>query len=79
MDICAEAKALIEAGIPGSVATVTGGGGHFEIHVISEAFAGKRIVQKQRMVYKAIDDLIKGSNAPMHAVDRMVCEVPSDL
>jgi len=77
MDICAEAQARIEAAIPGAEVRVTGGGGHFEIHVVSEAFAGKRIVQKQRMVYMAIKELMAGDNAPMHAVDRMVCETPS--
>lgn len=77
MDICAEAQARIEAAIPGAEVRVTGGGGHFEIHVVSEAFAGKRIVQKQRMVYMAIKDLMAGDAAPMHAVDRMVCETPA--
>jgi acid stress-induced BolA-like protein IbaG/YrbA len=77
MDICAEAKALIETAIPGSEVSVTGGGGHFEIHVISEAFAGKRPMPRQRMVYLAIKDLMAGDHAPMHAVDRMVCETPS--
>jgi len=77
MDICAEAQARIEAAIPGAEVRVTGAGGHFEIHVVSEAFAGKRIVQKQRMVYMAIKDLMAGDAAPMHAVDRMVCETPA--
>ena len=77
MDICAEAEARIKDAIPGCEVRVSGGGGHFEIHVVSEAFAGKRIVQKQRMVYMAIKELMAGDNAPMHAVDRMVCETPS--
>ena len=76
MDICAEAKSRIEAAIPGAEVTVSGGGGHFEIHVVSEAFAGKRIVQKQRMVYMAIKELMAGDAAPIHAVDRMVCDTP---
>ena len=76
MDICAEAKSLIEAAIPGATVEVSGGGGHFEIRVVSDAFAGKRIVQKQRMVYMAIKELMAGDAAPIHAVDRMVCETP---
>jgi acid stress-induced BolA-like protein IbaG/YrbA len=76
MDICAEAKTRIEAAIPGAEVTVSGGGGHFEIRVVSEAFAGKRIVAKQRMVYMAIKELMAGDAAPIHAVDRMVCETP---
>jgi acid stress-induced BolA-like protein IbaG/YrbA len=76
MDICAEAKARIEAAIPGADVHVTGGGGHFEIKVVSEAFEGKRIVAKQRMVYMAIKELMAGDAAPIHAVDRMTCETP---
>ena len=48
------------------------------IHVVSELFAGKRIVQKQRLVYSAITHLMAGDNAPVHAIDRMVCALPED-
>jgi acid stress-induced BolA-like protein IbaG/YrbA len=76
MDICAEAKSRIEAAIPGADVEVTGGGGHFEIRVVSDAFAGKRTMPRQRMVYMAIKELMAGDAAPIHAVDRMVCETP---
>lgn len=76
MDITAEAKKAIEEAIPGAEVEVSGGGGHFEIKVVSEQFEGKRIVQKQRMVYMAIKHLMAGDAAPIHAVDRMVCETP---
>ena len=69
-------KQKIVAAIPDATVSVEGGGGHFTIKVISEAFRGKNRIQKQRMVYKAIWDLMKGDNAPVHAVDQMVCEVP---
>ena len=75
-EVCAEAKAAIEASIPGAVATVRGDGGHFDIEVTAAAFAGKRILAQQRLVYSAIKDLMAGDHAPMHAVDRMVCKVP---
>ena len=45
--------ALLEAikrKIPGSRAEVTGGGGHFAIEVTSSAFAGKGMLESQRMV-----------------------------
>ena len=71
-----QARAAIEAAIPGAKVQVRGGGGHFEIHVVSEAFEGKRILARQRMVYAAITPLMAGESAPMHAVDRMVCETP---
>ena len=76
MSIEEEVKAAIEAAIPGAVASVSGGGGHFEIEVISDAFEGKRILEKQRLVYSAITHLMAGDAAPVHAVDRMVCKTP---
>ncbi len=76
MSISEQAKAAIEQAIPGAQVHVTGGGGHFEIHVVSEAFAGKRVLARQRMVYAAITPLMAGANAPLHAVDRLVCETP---
>jgi acid stress-induced BolA-like protein IbaG/YrbA len=76
-EICTAAKAAIEAAIPGAVATVRGDGGHFDIEVVASAFAGKRILAQQRLVYAAIKDLMAGDQAPMHAVDRMVCKLPA--
>jgi len=76
MSIEDQARKAIEDAIPGADVTVTGGGGHFEIRVVSTAFEGKRILARQRMVYAAITPLMAGTDAPMHAVDRMVCETP---
>ena len=76
MAINDQITAAIAEAIPGAEINVSGGGGHFEIHVVSEQFSGKRIVQKQRLVYSAIRHLMGGDNAPVHALDRMVCEVP---
>jgi acid stress-induced BolA-like protein IbaG/YrbA len=76
MSIIEQMTTAIEEKLPGATVNVSGGGGHFEIHVVSEQFAGKRIVQKQRLVYSAIRHLMGGDNAPVHAIDRMVCEVP---
>ena len=76
MSIEDQARQAIEEAIPGAKVSVTGGGGHFEIQVVSEAFEGKRLLARQRMVYAAITPLMAGTNAPMHAVDRMVCDTP---
>jgi acid stress-induced BolA-like protein IbaG/YrbA len=76
MNIDDEVKAAIEKSIPGAEATVNGGGGHFEIQVISTAFEGLRILEQQRLVYSAIAHLMAGDTAPVHAVDRMVCRTP---
>lgn len=71
-----EIKEAIEKAIPDAVVLVEGGGGHFTIDVTSVEFAGKNIVQQQRLVYKAIWELMKGDNAPLHAVDKLTCRVP---
>lgn len=77
MSIIEQMTAAIEEKIPGAIVEVSGGGGHFEIRVVSAAFEGKRIVQKQRLVYSAITHLMAGDNAPVHAIDKMTCELPS--
>lgn len=76
MSVIDNAKSAIEAALPGAQVSVGGGGGHFEIEVVSELFAGKRILERQRMVYAAIAPLMAGHDAPMHAVDTMVCRTP---
>lgn len=55
---------------------VKGGGGHFEIRVVSPLFAGKRTLERQRLVYAAIAHLMKGDGAPVHAVDRLEAVAP---
>lgn len=64
-------RTSIETAIPGANVTVTGGGGHYTIDVVSNAFEGKNMVQSQRMVYSAISHLMQGPNAPVHAVDSL--------
>jgi acid stress-induced BolA-like protein IbaG/YrbA len=66
----------IEQAIPGAQATVGGGGGHFTIDVVSAAFAGKGMLESQRLVYSAIAHLMKGDLAPVHAVDSLKTRVP---
>ena len=50
--------------------------GHFEIHVVSRAFEGLNRVKQQQLVYGAIAYLMKGYTAPVHAIDRLVTELP---
>ncbi|MBK7975194.1 MAG: BolA/IbaG family iron-sulfur metabolism protein [Deltaproteobacteria bacterium] len=66
----------IEAGIPGAKARVQGGGGHFTIDVEAADFKGKTTLEKQRLVYGTITDLMAGGDAPIHAVDTMTTRVP---
>ena len=64
-------RGAIERQIPDSRAEVSGGGGHFTIEVTSAAFAGKSMLESQRLVYGAIAHLMKGELAPVHAVDSL--------
>jgi len=69
-------REAIERQVPDSRAEVSGGGGHFSIEVTSPAFAGKSLVDSQRMVYSAIAHLMKGDMAPVHAVDSLKTRTP---
>jgi len=47
-------KSLIEARLPGARVDVTGDGRHFEALVVSDAFEGKSLIQRHRMVMEAV-------------------------
>lgn len=52
-----ELKAMIQAGLPEAdvqVQDLTGGGDHYQVVVISPAFAGKNLVQQHQLVYRAV-------------------------
>lgn len=62
---------LIRAAIPDanvSVRDTTGGGDHFDATVVSAAFAGKGPVERHRLVYAALSNVINGPAAPIHAL-----------
>ena len=50
-------------------------GSHISIEVKSALFEGKRAVQRQQLVYKAIWEELQG---PVHAVDNMICKTPDE-
>lgn len=64
-------REAIEQAIPGARVEAAGSGGHYEIHVVAEAFEGRSTLARQRMVYAAIAPLMRGDEAPVHAVDRL--------
>jgi acid stress-induced BolA-like protein IbaG/YrbA len=70
-EVIPKIREAVEAAIPGAKVEVIGEAGHFSVRVTSEAFAGKTVVAKQRMVYSAIAPLMKGDHAPVHAIDRL--------
>ncbi len=50
---------MIREGLPGAVVSVTGDDGvHFEARVIFESFRGKATLQRHRMVYATLGDLM---------------------
>ena len=76
MTIEDQIKKAIESQVPDSIVEVGGDGRHFEIQVISSVFEGKRTLEKQRIVYAALSELMAGSNAPVHAIARLETLVP---
>jgi acid stress-induced BolA-like protein IbaG/YrbA len=66
----------IQQKIPNAQAVVTGGGGHFSIEVTSPEFAGKGMLDSQRLVYGAIAHLMSGDAPPVHAVDSLKTRTP---
>lgn len=69
-------RTCIETAIADARAEVTGGGGHYTLVVTSPAFAGKSMVDSQRLVYSAIAHLMKGDSAPVHAIDSLRTRTP---
>jgi len=71
-----ELHAAIAAALPGAVIEVRAtGAGHFEITVTSARFEGQSRVARQQAVYAAIAPLMKGNDAPVHAIDRLETRV----
>ena len=59
-------KDLIEQGIAGAKAEVTGDGYQYEAHVSSAQFAGLSTVKQQQMVYATVNHLI--TSGQVHAL-----------
>lgn len=76
-EVLGKIKAAIESQIDGARVEVSSmSPGHFEIRVVSEAFAGLSRVKQQQLVYGAITPLMSGDAPPVHAVDRLETVVP---
>ena len=61
-----DVKAVIEKGIPGSEAIVSGEGCNLEVTVISDSFEGKSMLAEQKLVYAAVNHLIQ--TGELHAL-----------
>ncbi len=68
---------LIKVGIPDAQVTVTGDGRHFEASVVSDAFEGKSLIQRHRMILASVENQIASDE--LHALSisssRTVAEV----
>ena len=59
-------KKLIESGLANSKANITGDGSHFQAQVICADFAGKSLLQKQKMVMATVTEEIQSGE--LHAL-----------
>ncbi|HKF96445.1 MAG TPA: BolA/IbaG family iron-sulfur metabolism protein [Gammaproteobacteria bacterium] len=61
-----EIKQLIEAGLPGASAFVTGDGYKFEAIVVSQAFEDLSMLKEQQMIYATVQEQI--ASGALHAL-----------
>jgi stress-induced morphogen len=59
------------------VVDTTGGGDHFSATVVSSAFADKGLLDRHRLVYAALGEVMRGNNAPIHAL-ALTTETPEE-
>ncbi|MGI9236598.1 MAG: BolA family protein [Woeseiaceae bacterium] len=50
------------------------GGGHFDVRIVSAAFDGKRMLQRHRMVFEALDSMMESE---IHAL-RITARTPEE-
>lgn len=50
-------------------------GGHYQLHIVADAFNGKGLLQRHRLVYDALGDLMKGE---IHALS-IKAKTPSEI
>jgi acid stress-induced BolA-like protein IbaG/YrbA len=67
----------IKAKIPDATVESSGSGGHYSIAVVSTVFAGKSLLEQQRLVLGSIKHLLAGNAPPIHAVDNLITKTPS--
>ena len=51
------------------------GGGHYQLQIVAQAFAGKSTIARHRMIYDAAGDLMRGR---IHALS-IRAEVPGEV
>jgi acid stress-induced BolA-like protein IbaG/YrbA len=64
-----QVQVMIQTGLPDAqvqVQDLTGGGDHYQVIVVSEAFEGKGLVQQHQLVYDAVRQAM--SSEAIHAL-----------
>ena len=77
MSIEEQIRSSVEAVVPASV-EVLENGGHFSLKVTSSVFEGKKTLEKQRLVYSSLKELMAGNNTPIHAIDNLETRIPGN-
>lgn len=75
-DVNEAVASSIKTALPDAAVEVSGGGGHYRISVVSTGFAGKNMLEQQRIVLRSIKHLMNGERAPVHAVDSLITKTP---
>ncbi len=65
-EVIEKIRQALSTALPCDALEVRGSGGHFAIRVVSSAFAGKN----------ALAHLMKGDDAPVHAIDELETLAP---
>jgi acid stress-induced BolA-like protein IbaG/YrbA len=68
---------LIKVGIPDAQVNVTGDGRHFEASVVSDAFEGKSLIQRHRMILATVESQIASDE--LHALSITSSKTPAEL
>jgi stress-induced morphogen len=53
------------------------GNGHFSLVVTAQAFVGKNMLAKHKLVLSAIAPMMTGPSAPVHAIDNLKTMLPT--
>jgi BolA protein len=60
-----EIEIIDESALHAGHAGAASGGGHYILHIMSDAFAGKNLIQRHRLVYDAVGDMM---HSEIHAL-----------
>ncbi len=66
-----EIKRLLQVALPDCEITVESEGSHLNVSVVGDVFEGKRPVQRQQLVYGALNEQI--ASGAVHAVNMKLC------